>query len=444
MRTVTVRHIQGTSIRNFILSLLTTTATVTGVCACAGEIEPGNASAGDLLGDDPPAGTIEARRCADGPTLTGVDVSDYQGSVDWSRVRNDGIAFAFVRVSDGLNYRDSRFAANWSGARGAGLVRSAYQFFRPGQDATAQADLLIDAIGALAPGDLPPAIDVEATSGLSAATIAARAQVWSDRVEARLGVKPIVYTGKYFWEDSVGASSRFVDQPLWVAQYTSQCPDLPAPWARWAFWQYTDSGAVDGIAGGVDTNRFNGSRADLEALARQTTRSPIEVYWARAADGSYALRALAPAEVERVEYWVDGYPVRSATRANGANFPTSYTFTVDKLERSFEVRGFDGGGAQIGLGVGLLDVTAGTAVYIRQMGAGLYELGLERAPAGVATLDVRSDGYLMTDSVSGDTQPTRLAVRSKFLQLGPRTFVFTTYDANGAVRGHLTRTFTLR
>lgn len=177
--------------------------------------------------------------------------------------------------------------------------------------------------------------------------------------------------------------------------------------------------------------------------------APIEIYWARQPDGSYHLRALAPSAVASVTYHVDGHllsPPGKVTRAAGHNFPGSYTFSVDKLERELEVRGYDSSGKQIGLGVGLLDVTAGTAVYIKQMGAGLYEIGLERAPAGVAALRVYADNWLLTDSVTGAAlvKAPRLAVRSSFNQLGSRSFSITTYNADGSTRGTLKRTFTLR
>ena len=105
--------------------------------------------------------------------------------------------------------------------------------------------------------------------------------------------------------------------------------------------------------------------------------------------------------------------------------------------------GFDADDQRVGHGVGLLDVTAGTGVYIKQMGRRLYEIGLERAPAGVAAIEVRADGYLLTDAVAGTTRSARGAVRSTFNQLGSRQFTITTFAADGAVRGTLRRTFTL-
>lgn len=171
----------------------------------------------------------------------------------------------------------------------------------------------------------------------------------------------------------------------------------------------------------------------------------IEVYWARQADGSYALRALAPSEVTRVRYVVDGYLVGEATRATADNFPASYVFEVERNERTLEVQGFDASGAQVGLGVGLLDVTSGTGVYVKQMGEGLYEVGLERAPEGVAAVSVTVDErYELTDQVSREVRSSRLAVRARFTTLGERRFAITTYDARGAVRGTLHRTFRLR
>lgn len=169
----------------------------------------------------------------------------------------------------------------------------------------------------------------------------------------------------------------------------------------------------------------------------------IEVYWARQADGRYELRALAPQAVTRVEYKVDTWEIGSASRTDGHNFPASYSFTVAKNERFFEVLGYDDEGDQVGRGIGLLDVTDGVGVYIKQMGESLYEIGLERAPAGVAFIRVSADGYTLTDSVTGSASSNRAAVRSKFLTLGERNFAIDTFNTDGSYRGTLRRTFVL-
>lgn len=206
--------------------------------------------------------------CGSGPTVKGIDVSYYQGTIDWTRVKNDGVKYAFIRVSDGLSTIDTKFETYWAQSRANGIVHGAYQFFRPNQDPIAQAELFLDKLGnTIADDDLPPVIDIEAAGGLTPAQVAAKAKQWIDHVEAALGVKPIIYTGFYFWRDQVGAPAYGAAHPLWHAQYTSAaCPNISAPWTKWAFWQYTSSGSVDGIAGNVDTNRFDGTMAELMAL----------------------------------------------------------------------------------------------------------------------------------------------------------------------------------
>ncbi len=204
----------------------------------------------------------QAATCAAGATTKGIDVSKWQGNVDWNDVAADGVEYAFIRVSHGTNTIDQFFAQNWEGARAAGVIRGAYQYFEPGQNPITQANILLDKMGPLQPGDLPPVIDVESHGGLSAATVASKVQQWVDHVEAELGVKPIIYTGRFFWQDFV-KSSAFSTYPLWIAHYTTGCPNLPSQWSDWAFHQYTDSGSTDGVSGPVDTNKFNG---DLDAL----------------------------------------------------------------------------------------------------------------------------------------------------------------------------------
>lgn len=206
--------------------------------------------------------------CQSGATVAGIDVSYYQESIAWSRVRRAGIRFAFIRASDGLTITDTRFAKNWQGAKRAGLLRGAYQYFRPEQSAVEQADLLIAAIDRDR-GELPPVIDVESTGGKSATELATSIRAWVDRVRIRLGVEPIVYTGPDFWRTRVGGAD-FTRQPLWLAHYTPTCPTVPAPWQRWTFWQHADTGRVPGIAGPVDLNVFAGSFGELQDFARRS------------------------------------------------------------------------------------------------------------------------------------------------------------------------------
>jgi lysozyme len=214
-------------------------------------------------------GTIEdeVTVCAKGSTLEGIDVSYYQGTINWDSVKASGRAFAIARISDGT-YMDTKFDANWPAMKKVGLIRGAYQFFRPGQDPNTLADIVIGKVGKLGDGDLPVTCDVEATDGQSAATIISKLKTWLAKVEAGTGKKPIIYTGKYFWQDNVANSKEFTSHPLWVAAYGPTCPNLPdGAWPTWTFFQYTDKASVSGISGGVDGDKFNGTLEDLQKLA---------------------------------------------------------------------------------------------------------------------------------------------------------------------------------
>ena len=226
---------------------------------------------GSALGDDlplvdrpdPAAGEV----CVGDETLFGIDVSYYQGSIDWDAVAADGVSFAWVRVSHSLQFFDPEFDANLAGARAAGIHTGVYQYFEPGEDPIAQADLLLEATGPLLPGDMPPMIDVESPDPIAPGPYADAIQAWLDHVEAATGVLPFIYTGYYYWNDNVG-SNEFVDYPLWIANYNpGSCPLIPDAWPTWAIHQYCACETVAGISGAVDGDTFNGDIDDLMGFA---------------------------------------------------------------------------------------------------------------------------------------------------------------------------------
>lgn len=219
--------------------------------------------------NDPTAQQIDPIvSCAHSTTLEGIDVSSWDGTIDWAAVRSSGHVFAIARVSDGL-YVDTTFDHHWTAMRAAGVVRGAYQFFRPAIDPNTQADLFLRHLGTLQPGDLPPTLDVEVADGVAPATIASRIHTWVNRVQAATGRVPMIYTGKYIWQDSI-TSSDFAANPLWIAQYGPTCPDLPTPWTSWSIFQYSDHGTVPGLTSSVDLDRFNGTLADLQRFTEAT------------------------------------------------------------------------------------------------------------------------------------------------------------------------------
>jgi GH25 family lysozyme M1 (1,4-beta-N-acetylmuramidase) len=206
--------------------------------------------------------------CAADQTLFGIDVSKWQGQIDWQQAANSGVTYAIIRATHGTAIIDEWFDYNWEQAHENGVIAGVYQYFEPAEDPIVQADIMLEMMGQLQPGDLPPVIDVESATNSTPAQTAAAVRQWIDHVEAATGVKPIIYTGRYFWQDNV-MSAEFADYPLWIAHYTTDCPNIPDPWTSWAFHQYSSSGSVPGIAGAVDTNLFDGDLAALMAMTVQ-------------------------------------------------------------------------------------------------------------------------------------------------------------------------------
>jgi lysozyme len=202
------------------------------------------------------------RVCAEDDTVDGIDVSYWQEKIDWPKVAATSTEFAFIRAYYGSEFKDPRFEENWAAAKQAGIVRGAYQFFRPSQDPLEQAEKMVAALAG-DPGELPPVLDVESTEGMSTTAIRNRMKTWLDAVEIATGQKPIIYTAA-FMQNTIGTG--FSDYPLWVANYTKLCPLLPNGWGDWKFWQYTETGKVDGVKGNVDRNHFNGDMTELLAF----------------------------------------------------------------------------------------------------------------------------------------------------------------------------------
>ncbi len=206
-----------------------------------------------------------------GPVLTpGVDVSHFQGHVDWGKVREAGTLFAFARVIDiaAGTAGDARFAQNWPAMLDAGLRRGAYCFFRVNHDAAQQASIFLDLVRNLGAMDLPPVLDLEelGVQGSSPQQILDAAHIWLNRVEAGLGKRPIVYTDQNTMTTFLHDSTAFAGYPLWQAAYRATAPAPPKGWAKWHFWQHSSKGNVAGIQGNVDLNWFAGSAAELDAF----------------------------------------------------------------------------------------------------------------------------------------------------------------------------------
>jgi lysozyme len=210
------------------------------------------------------------------PALQGIDVSVYQGDIDWKKVRRAGYRFAFVRATVGASPSDNdrNFGAGRLNAmREAGIVRGYYHVAYPsGGDALTEARHAVKTIkdaGGLVAGDLPLALDLEKTSLGPAATYT-WASDFCTEVDRLTGRGCILYTYPHFWKTKVGNPTRPPNQGamLWIAHYEVATPAVPRAWGHrgWSFWQYTSSGSCPGIRGKVDLNHWHGTLAAFNEL----------------------------------------------------------------------------------------------------------------------------------------------------------------------------------
>ena len=216
---------------------------------------------------DPTATDQALSVCANGTTVPGIDVSHWDGTIDWGQVADGGQTFVFMKATEGTGFTDPEFAANWQGAKAAGVARGAYHFFHSNVDPIQQADYFLSVAGNDFSHDLPPMLDLEVTDNSTNAVVASTALAWLQHVQEVTGRAPVVYTSARFM-NSIGNPSGFEAYPLFVANWQVTCPNVPTPWTGWVFWQSTDSETVSGISGAsaVDGDSFNGDLAGLIAL----------------------------------------------------------------------------------------------------------------------------------------------------------------------------------
>ncbi|WP_242107697.1 lysozyme [Luteimonas aquatica] len=205
-------------------------------------------------------------------SVKGMDVSGWQGNVNWSAAWSNGARFAYVKATEGTGYTNPYFAQQYNGSYNVGMIRGAYHFARPDISSGAtQANYFVDHGGGWSRDGktLPGALDVEynpygATCyGLSKAGMANWIASFVNQYHARTGRWAVIYTSTSWWTQCVGTSGNFSNNnPLWVARYASSPGTLPYAWGYYTIWQYADSGTFPG-----DQNQFNGAYDRLQALA---------------------------------------------------------------------------------------------------------------------------------------------------------------------------------
>ncbi len=207
--------------------------------------------------------------------IHGIDVSRYQGDINWRMARRRGVTFAFIKATEGGDHFDIKFRRNWRNAKKAGVKRGAYHFYYFCTPASTQARYFISKVPRDADA-LPPVLDIEWNHHSPSCKkrpdrkgVLKRMRIFMKLLEKHYGTKPIIYTTVDFYRQNlVGA---FEDHYFWLRSVTAH-PREKYGKRKWLLWQYSGTGRIHGIKGNVDLNVFNGSKAVWRRWVRKVSR----------------------------------------------------------------------------------------------------------------------------------------------------------------------------
>ncbi|MYV55980.1 lysozyme [Streptomyces sp. SID3212] len=202
----------------------------------------------------------------------GVDVSSHQKDVDWAKLWDSGVKWAYVKATEGSYYKNPYFGQQYEGSYNTGMIRGAYHFAAPDDSGGAeQATYFVDGGGAWSPDGrtLPGVLDIEwnpygaACYGKTPAQLVSWIRDFLTTYKTRTGRAALIYTSTNWWRDCTGNYAGFgPTNPLWIARYDKTVGELPAGWEYQTIWQYTSSGPTVG-----DHNKFNGPLSGVKSLA---------------------------------------------------------------------------------------------------------------------------------------------------------------------------------
>jgi len=277
--------------------------------------------------------------------LEGIDISHWQGTIDWKKVAAGGKRFAIMKATEDVDFVDSKYAINRSGAAAAGIPTTAYHFAQPDSsvnDAIEEADHFVNT-ARLAAGDIVPALDLEVAGGLSPTALTKWVKTWLDRVNSRLEVRAMVYVSPAFWKKYLADTQSIADAGytvLWIAHWGVSAPTVAASnWGGhgWTFWQYSNCGSVPGIAGCVDLDRFNGT--DLKRVTYEPgfrlSMSRTSVSVKQGSSGSASVAIVRSSVTSAVALSISGLPAGAkASFSPASTTGTSSTLTLSASKTS--------------------------------------------------------------------------------------------------------------
>ena len=200
-------------------------------------------------------------------SIHGIDVSFYQGQIDWQmvkRMHEDSvhITFAYIKATEGIAQVDPYFQRNWREAAKAGIICGPYHYFRPEKNGKWQARFLLQNVNPET-GDLPIAVDIEELDGVSPEKMRAELTQFLKYISAHSESKPIIYAGLKFYKQNL--AGYFNNYTFWLAHYYEESLDGDHG-VKWVFWQHNDKGRVNGINHVVDFDAFNGDSIAFKKL----------------------------------------------------------------------------------------------------------------------------------------------------------------------------------
>lgn len=258
----------------------------------------------------PRAATANAAPTATGTTTPGIDVSHYQGTVNWSGVAGNGIAFAYMKATEGVTYVDPQFATNYSGSASAGLLRGAYHFALPDvSSGTDQATYFLARGGGWVDDGhtLPPVLDIEydpyssnSCYNQTPAQLVAWINDFATTVHTRTNRWPVVYTTNGWWSTCTGNDITIgVNSPLWIAKPGTDPGTLPTGWTAYTFWQWGQDST------NTDQDYFNGTITQLRTFAGGTDQ--LEAHYQRLGGSASFLGATSGGEYPTANGWGQNY-----------------------------------------------------------------------------------------------------------------------------------------
>jgi lysozyme len=256
--------------------------------------------------------------------IHGIDVSKWQGTIDWKKVAAADVRYAFIKATEGIGYVDPMLHRNARGADAVGLKVGLYHFLRPDNtNPLVEAAHFVETIRALPYEWI--VCDVEDSKGEEASRVIGYTLAWLLQVEKLTGKKPIVYTYVSFANQYLKDS--LINWPLWIAHYNVEQPGETA-WPKWICWQSTDKGTVDGITGHVDYNWMRPEFFEPPAAVKKTEFKDVEA-------GSWYEDVIWVANEHGI---MTGYedgtfrPDQPVTRAEVAAVVNALWFRIDSLK----------------------------------------------------------------------------------------------------------------